>query len=178
MKDLLRKTNSSGYVEIGINDKIIQINPSNFKVISPAGNTLKWSVSNGYEVCKVGLRIGSNKHTYHILKHRLMVYLYGDKYGNTIDQLAAVGCKANVVDHIDSNRLNNSIENLQVVSKRYNSSREKSLKSGLPTGVVWHKRDKKYMSYIKINGKTTFIGYFKTIEEASAAYQNKVKELK
>lgn len=177
MRRLLRKTNEKGFVEVNVSGLIIQINPQNLEVISPSGNLLKWSVCEGYSVCKASLRVGSKKITYHILKHRLMVYLFGDKYGKTIDKLADVGRKADVVDHIDSNRANNECDNLQVVSKRYNSSREKSLKSGLPTGVVWHKRYKKYMAYIKINGKTKFIGYYKTSEEASLSYQKKLKEI-
>ena len=175
---LLRQTNQEGLIEIKFKSHMIKINPYNLDVYTPFGNKAKWAINkDGYRVCKVGLNIQGKKVTYHILEHRLVVYLFGDKYGKTIDAIAFVGHGASVVDHIDSNRLNTDINNLQVVSKRYNSSREKSLKSGLPTGVVWHKRDKKYMAYIKIGKKTKFIGYYKTQEEASAAYQQKVKVL-
>lgn len=177
-RTLLRQTKQDGLVEINYKCNVIKIDPQNLDVYSPLGNIAKWTIhKDGYKVCKIGLRINQKKVTYHILEHRLIVYLFGDKYGKTIEAIAFTGLGADVVDHIDSNRLNNSINNLQVVSKRYNSSREKTLKSGLPTGVVWHKRDKKYMAYIKINGKTKFIGYYKTQEEASAKYQERVKEL-
>lgn len=80
----------------------------------------------------------------------------------------------NVVDHIDSNTLNNNVDNLQVVSHRENCSREKTIKSGLPTGVYFWKKTNKYYSNIYINGKSIFLGYFETIEKASEVYQNKL----
>lgn len=177
MFELIRKLNKNGLIELEAFGYIFFINPISLEVLSPSGNIVKWGKSCGYEVCKFGVKSPNGKKTIHILKHRLIVFLYGDKYGRTINKLFGSGGKFEIVDHIDSDRENNAPSNLQIVSKRYNSSREKSLKSGLPTGVVWHKRDKKFMSYIKINGKTKFIGYFKTSEEASSAYQNKLKQI-
>jgi hypothetical protein len=83
----------------------------------------------------------------------------------------------NVVDHIDSNKLNNHLDNLRVVSNRENNSKERTKKSGLPVGVCFNKNDKKYQSYIYINGKQQHLGKFNTIKEASNVYQNKLKEI-
>jgi hypothetical protein len=82
-----------------------------------------------------------------------------------------------VVDHIDSNTLNNNVNNLRLITQRENCSKEKTIKKGLPVGVHYHKRDKKYESHITINGKLKYLGRFKTIEEASNVYQNKLKEI-
>ena len=82
-----------------------------------------------------------------------------------------------VVDHIDGNTLNNDLSNLQVITNRENCSRARSLKKGLPTGVTFNKRDKKYQSQIQINGKINYLGLFNTIEEASNAYKNKLKSI-
>jgi hypothetical protein len=82
-----------------------------------------------------------------------------------------------VIDHIDSNKLNNHIDNLRVVTQRENISKEKSIKSGLPTGVYFRKDIKKYITQIQINNKRINLGSFNTIEEASNAYQNKLKTL-
>lgn len=177
MFELIRNLNQNGLIELDAFGKTFSINPINLEVTSPSGSIVKWSKSCGYDVCKFGVNTSDGKRTIHILKHRLIVFLYGDKYGKTINKIFGSGGKFEIVDHIDSDRENNIPSNLQIVSKRYNSSREKSLKSGLPTGVVWHKRDKKFMAYIKINGKTRFIGYFKTPEAASLAYQNKLKQI-
>lgn len=82
-----------------------------------------------------------------------------------------------VVDHIDSNKQNNHLNNLRVITQRENCSKEKTIKKGLPVGVGFHKRDKKYQSYIRINGKQKYLGLFNTPEEASNAYQNKLKTI-
>jgi hypothetical protein len=83
-----------------------------------------------------------------------------------------------VVDHIDSNKLNNHVKNLKIVTQRENSSKEKTLKSGLPVGVYFFKKTNKYYSKIFLNNKSNFLGYYFTIEEASNAYQNKLKTIK
>lgn len=82
-----------------------------------------------------------------------------------------------VVDHIDSNKTNNHINNLRIITNRENCSKEKTIKSGLPVGVSFHKKDKKYESRIQINKKNLYLGSFKTYQEASKAYKNKLKEL-
>lgn len=82
-----------------------------------------------------------------------------------------------VVDHIDSNKLNNHLDNLRLITARENVSKEKSIKSGLPVGVCFCKQTKKYSCEIQINGKKNHLGRYNTIEEASNAYQNKLKSL-
>lgn len=82
-----------------------------------------------------------------------------------------------VVDHIDSNKLNNHVDNLKIVTSRENISKERALKKLLPIGVWYYKRLKKYRAAIKINGKSVYLGVFTTVEDASNAYQNKLKSL-
>jgi hypothetical protein len=82
-----------------------------------------------------------------------------------------------VIDHIDSNPLNNNIDNLRIVTFRENVSKEKTIKSGLPVGVWFDKSRNKYFSQIYINNKHFKLGRFNTIEEASNAYHNKLKSL-
>ena len=81
----------------------------------------------------------------------------------------------NVIDHIDSNKLNNHIDNLRIITNRENSSKEKTIKSCLPVGVCFNKKAKKYVSRIFINGKNIHLGYFNTIEEASLVYDYNLK---
>jgi hypothetical protein len=82
-----------------------------------------------------------------------------------------------VVDHIDGDTLNNNLDNLQIITQRENCSKERSLKKGLPTGVSFNKRDKKYQTQIQINKKIHYLGYFNTPEEALTAYENKLKSI-
>lgn len=74
-----------------------------------------------------------------------------------------------VVDHIDSDGKNNKIENLRVVSNRENTSKEKTIKTGLPVGVSLYNTGK-YHSTITIEYKTYHLGYHEKIEDASNAY--------
>lgn len=82
-----------------------------------------------------------------------------------------------VVDHIDSNPLNNNVDNLRVVTQRVNASKERTLKRGLPVGVYYWKITNRYYSKIYINNKSIFLGYYDTPEEASQAYQNELKTI-
>ena len=86
---------------------------------------------------------------------------------------------SSVIDHIDSNPLNNRLENLRIVSQRENTTfgTLKMNTSSKYTGVSWHKLTKKWKAHIKINGKLKHLGFFNTEEEAGRAYQEKLKEL-
>jgi hypothetical protein len=66
------------------------------------------------------IRFRINKKDYYL--HRLIYYLYNpdfDIYDSSIN---------NVIDHKDSNTLNNSIENLNVVSQKQNCQHRKNVK--------------------------------------------------
>ena len=86
------------------------------------------------------------------------------------------GTQKIVVDHIDNNKLNNNLENLQLTSNRHNCSKDKKGTSKY-TGVSWHKASKKWASQIRINGKVKHIGYFSNEIDASKAYQSKLESL-
>lgn len=83
-----------------------------------------------------------------------------------------------VIDHLDSNKINNHVDNLRVVTFRENCSKEKTIKSGLPAGVSYanHSKTKKYRSFFWIK-TLRHIGYYSNVEEASRAYQDAVKAL-
>lgn len=76
-----------------------------------------------------------------------------------------------VVDHIDNNRLNNKLSNLQLISHRKNSTKNIKTGSSIYTGVCWHKVKKQWISQIRINGRIKNLGYFDNEEDASKYYQ-------
>ena len=82
-----------------------------------------------------------------------------------------------VIDHIDNNKLNNNLTNLQLISQRDNSSKDKKNGTSQYSGVTWHKNTNKWRSQITVNGKKKHLGYFKLEEEAYEAYQKALKEL-
>jgi hypothetical protein len=82
-----------------------------------------------------------------------------------------------VVDHIDSNKTNNKLDNLQIVTNRFNSYKTQGKYSSKYKGVSWNKRTGNWRSRIMINGKDICLGYFKKEYDAYIAYQNKLLSL-
>lgn len=76
-----------------------------------------------------------------------------------------------VIDHIDNNPLNNNINNLQIISQRENSSKDKSGYSSKYVGVSWCNTSKRWYSCIKIEGKTKNLGYYGCEDQARKAYE-------
>ena len=78
------------------------------------------------------------------------------------------------IDHINRNKLDNSIENLRILSRPENQqNRDKQINStsGLK-GVHWHKRVNKWQASIGINGKKIHLGYYDSEEIAYEVYLN------
>jgi len=76
-----------------------------------------------------------------------------------------------VIDHIDNNKLNNKLDNLQLITHRENTSKDRKNYSSKYTGVSWHKLKSKWRSDIRIKGKTIRLGLFETEKEASDKYK-------
>ena len=103
----------------------------------------------------------------------------------TIHQLVAMaflgyvrnGNKSLVVDHIDNDKLNNNLDNLQLITQRENSSKDVKRKTSKYTGVCWDKCKRKWRAYIKVNGVDKNLGRYKCELAAATAYQKALKEL-
>jgi len=82
------------------------------------------------------------------------------------------------VDHINSIKHDNRVENLQLLTTRGNGSKphERPYKSSRFTGVHWHKQRNKWCAQIVINKKQKHLGIFDTEEEAHQAYQKELVE--
>ena len=76
-----------------------------------------------------------------------------------------------VVNHIDLDKTNNKVDNLEIITNRENCNRKHLKSSSKYIGVHWNTKDKKWKSVISINGKSKFLGYFISELEASKAYQ-------
>jgi|SRR6478609_2051509 len=78
-----------------------------------------------------------------------------------------------VIDHIDNNKLNNHYSNLQIVSARKNTSKDRLKRGNLSksVGVYFLKRTGKWKATIYYK-KSIHLGYFLTEKEAKSAYDN------
>ena len=109
--------------------------------------------TNGYKYLNIRLGRGKRKK---LLVHRL-TGLFFIPNGKNLE----------MVDHIDGNPLNNKIENLRWVSTSENNHNRKAAK-----GYYWHKRKKKWVAQINIDGKTKHLGYFDKESDARTAYES------
>ena len=82
-----------------------------------------------------------------------------------------------VVDHIDNNKENDKLYNLQLISSRENIVKDMKVGSSKYTGVCWNKRQSKWQGAIRVNGKIKHLGYFKDEKKAAQAYQIELKKI-
>jgi hypothetical protein len=120
-----------------------------------------------------------------ILKHnkdgagyyKLLLCKDGNKKGMKVHVLVAMAFLKHIpnghkiqVDHINNDKLDNRVENLQLISSRENSSKDRKGSSKY-TGVSWNKQRNKWHSNIRIDGKNKHLGLFTDEYEANIAYQ-------
>ena len=129
------------------------------------GRILKHNKDNyGYSI--VRLSNGKNKKT--IKVHKLVVMAF----------LGHIPCGMRlVVDHIDNDKNNNKLDNLQIITQRENVSKDKKNKTSKYTGVSFVKKTNKWYSYLRVNGKGINLGYFDNEYDAHLAYQDAISNL-
>ena len=101
-------------------------------------------------------RLKINKKDYQY--HRVVYYLHNEKWD------IRDSCRNNSIDHIDRDKLNNTIENLRVVTHLQNMWNQNA------KGYYFHKPSGKYQAQIKVDDKRKHLGYFVNEEEARQAY--------
>jgi hypothetical protein len=126
------------------------------------------------------LKPGIDKQCYYF------VTLYKDKkpFFKNIHRLVADAfldnpLNKNCVDHFDSNRLNNKIENLRFATTSENNMNRKINSNNISgfKGIHFHKKLNKWCAQIQINGKKQHLGLFENIEDAINARVKKAKEI-
>lgn len=142
-----------------------------------------------YEVSNYGnvKSLRMNRNLVPILKTTGYLQVGLAKYGvvkRTTIHLIVVGSFLNhkpngykiVVNHIDLDKTNNKLGNLEIVPARTNCNLKHVPHTSRYTGVHWHNRDKKWRAQIYINSKVKWLGHFNTEIEASNAYEKYIKE--
>ena len=118
-----------------------------WKIVENINNT-----SDGYN------RISINKKM--IRRHRIIAYCFLE-----LQNIVGTNKGIDLIDHIDGDKLNNSVENLRITNGNGNQHNRKNTK-----GYTFRKRINKYEASIEVNRKTIYLGYFDTKEEAHNAY--------
>ena len=129
------------------------------KLLSPSKNT------NGY--LSIVLSKNGKLKTFKVHQLVAMCFLNHNPCGAKI-----------VVNHKDFNKINNKVDNLELVTTRENSNKKHLNSTSRYTGVYWHKRDNAWRACIVINKKNVFLGNFKVEIEASNAYQKAFNNIK
>ena len=83
-----------------------------------------------------------------------------------------------VVDHIDNDKENDKLYNLQLISNRENTIKDTKRGSSRYVGVSWSKTSKKWRATIHTQGKLKHLGYFTDEKEAAQAYINELNKIK
>jgi hypothetical protein len=81
------------------------------------------------------------------------------------------------LDHINRQRDDNRICNLRTATGAENLANRGHYGGKPITGVTWAAHAKKWMARTAVGGKTKFLGYFATRDDAEAAYWAKRREM-
>lgn len=82
-----------------------------------------------------------------------------------------------VVNHINFNRQDNRIENLEIITNRLNSNKKHIKSTSKYTGVSWHKNEKKWQVMFRIDNKLKHFGYFKNELDAKNVYEKEINKI-
>ena len=77
-----------------------------------------------------------------------------------------------VVDHINDYKLDNRVENLQIITQRSNARKTQGKYSSNYKGVSFYPNRNKFVASCRYNKKLKYLGGFNTELEASKAYNN------
>lgn len=136
--------------------KIVLVDDEDFDKVS----SLTWYCThNGYAINEL---IRNKKRT-RTLMHRMLLDCPAEK----------------IIDHINSNKLDNRKENLRICSRAENN-RNLKIHSKNTTGykgVHFFKKLNKYQAYISVNYSRINLGYFKLAKDAAMAYNKAAIEL-
>jgi len=124
------------------------------EVITEKGNILKWDTSNGYASVDLAYKNFSNFRKKYI--HRLVALTYlGMPINNQLE-----------IDHLDGNKLNNNVNNLEWVTHRENLIRgwKRRKKTCVPSNI--YERGKKFIVLFNIDRELKNFGSYEDLSEA------------
>ncbi len=137
----------------------LKLKDNKIKLLKP------WISKNGYKIVK----LYNKKLTKKILVHQLVAIAFLDHKP----------CGHNlVVDHINNDKLDNRVENLQIITTRDNIYKIQDNYTSKYKGVSYHKRSQKWMAYITIDKKRKHLGYYNHEYDAHIVVEEMLKQVK
>ena len=143
--------------------------------VSNLGNvkSLNYNKTKLERILKPGINLGGYK--------IVILSKCGDKKTRQVHQLVAIAFLNHklsgfelVVNHKDFNRLNNNVDNLEIVTTRENTNKKHRAHSSKYTGVTWDKHMSKWKSRITFKGTEKHLGYYVNEYDAHLAYEKEL----
>lgn len=133
---------------------------------------LYWEISKAARI-KVGDLAGYKKYYPRIGKYRYYISVDTRQYlRSRLVYLYHYGHMPKIVDHVNTDTLDDNISNLREASKSQNAQNRKSPKNNTSgfKGVSWCKRSEVWVAQIMINNKKKHLGKSDTAEGAARLY--------
>ena len=148
--------------------KYFQVNGVNLRLDTVTCTIYRWRICKSKPSFWKAIKFSENRDGYvycningkKYYKHRLIYYANHQDWDITNCSVAT-----NSIDHIDGNKKNNNIINLRVVTNQQNHFNETKAK-----GYSWHKKAKKWLAAITVDGKQIHLGLFDNEDDARTAY--------
>ena len=130
---------------------------------------LYWKVNRGSNQMigkKAGSRLGNNY--WHIRIKKKAIYTHRAIF------LFHHGYLPETIDHIDGNPSNNAIENLRAATQAQNNRNRRPTPKKYGQLGMTLVQGKYWTPQLRVDGKKFYLGCFKNLEDAKAAYKNAV----
>lgn len=145
-------------IKLGISGKFCLVDESDFESV----NSYSWSFDGKY-ACR-------SEHFYKDCGKRTSKKVYMHRY--------ILGATKGVyVDHINGDGLDNTRCNIRICTQsENNANRKKGKGTSKYKGVSWSKKEKKWIAYVKENGRTIRLGRSECEESCAKMYNNFMEE--
>lgn len=117
----------------------------------------------------LSVRLYANNSSKSIKVHKLVAITFLNYNTNGTTEI--------VIDHINNIKSDNRVDNLQLITHRENTNKDRKPKTSKHTGVSWDKDRLKWMALIEFKNRGVFLGRFNTELEAMQKYKFALSEL-
>ena len=118
-----------------------------------------------------------DKKTYYAVRN---VGLYPNRIKQRLHREILNTPKGIDIDHINGNGLDDKRENLRLCTRQENCRNQRHARPGKNSkfkGVHWSRQARKWHAQIKMDGHTTYLGYFSDDTDAAQAYDAAARKL-